>query len=203
MRDKDDLELLIESALLSYGDPGPCSGLEQRILARVAHVRGLAEFRPTQGRRLFWPFLAFPAVACVLLFLVVPRTPRHEVNQAKQPHRVERPAPELPAFVAHQTAQPASGHSASGHSRRARQIVASRAVAEQQFALNSSPLPKLDVFPTPRPLTTQEQALVFVATRTTESQREALVKTQKPNDSPLSIAAIHIPPLETPEEGKN
>jgi hypothetical protein len=198
MRDKDDLELLIESALSSYGDPGPCSGLEQRILARVTNARALAEPEPAHRRRWLLSLLALPAVACLLLFLVVPRTPRHEVNQAKQPHRVERPAPELPAFVAHQTAQPASGHS-----RRARQIVASRAVAEQQFALNSSPLPKLDVFPTPRPLTTQEQALVFVATRTPESQREALVKTQKPNDSPLSIAAIHIPPLETPEEGKN
>ena len=39
MREKDDLDLLIDSALATYADPGPDSGLEDRVLVTLAAVR--------------------------------------------------------------------------------------------------------------------------------------------------------------------
>ena len=39
MREKDDLDLLIDSALATYADPGPDSGLEDRLLVGLSAVR--------------------------------------------------------------------------------------------------------------------------------------------------------------------
>jgi hypothetical protein len=64
-------------------------------------------------------------------------------------------------------------------------------------------LPKLNVFPTPQPLTPSEKALVTYIAHAPEAERNALVDAQKQMDAPLSIAAIDIQPLEPPEEGGN
>src|SRR5450631_1222883 len=42
MPDKDDLDLLLDSALSTYADPGPRAGLEERVLSalNVAHIAG-------------------------------------------------------------------------------------------------------------------------------------------------------------------
>jgi hypothetical protein len=70
-------------------------------------------------------------------------------------------------------------------------------------AAKSAPLPKLDVFPTPQPLTPQEQALAVFAIHGPEPERKALAKAQQQIDAPLSIAAIHIPPVQSPDKGTN
>jgi hypothetical protein len=62
---------------------------------------------------------------------------------------------------------------------------------------------KLAVFPTPQPLTPQERALYALATQVPEDQRQAILNARKNDSAPLDIAAIRIPPLEMPEEGKN
>ena len=62
--------------------------------------------------------------------------------------------------------------------------------------------PKLIVFPTPQPLTAEEQTLLAAATRGSEAQRQALLES-KPVEAPLSIASLNIPPLAPPDEGKN
>jgi hypothetical protein len=63
-----------------------------------------------------------------------------------------------------------------------------------------APLPKLDVFPTPRPLSPEEQAMVrFVAT-TPPSEIQAMQKAQQQQDEPLHIAAIVIQPLKPLDE---
>jgi hypothetical protein len=66
-----------------------------------------------------------------------------------------------------------------------------------------APLPKLDVFPTPRPLTREERAMVVFVAQAPESERKALIEAQEQFDAPLSIAAIQIPAIEPPQEGAN
>jgi hypothetical protein len=63
-------------------------------------------------------------------------------------------------------------------------------------------LPKLDVFPAPQPLTPQEQALVVFVAQAPETGRKAFAEAQQKIGTPISIAAIHIPPLESPDKGQ-
>jgi len=72
-----------------------------------------------------------------------------------------------------------------------------------QAAANATPLPKLDVFPTPQPLTRQEQALAVFAIRTPALELQALIEARKQDDAPVSITAIDIQPLEPPDQGGN
>jgi hypothetical protein len=66
----------------------------------------------------------------------------------------------------------------------------------------AAPLPKLDVFPTPQPLTAEERALVVIVTQTPLPAREALVEAQSLDAQPVRIAEIHIPQLEPPDPGQ-
>lgn len=64
-------------------------------------------------------------------------------------------------------------------------------------------LPKRDVFPSPQPLTAEEQVLVAAARSGSKAEREALLAAQTPSDKPLDVAALSIPPLSGSDEGKN
>jgi hypothetical protein len=189
MHDERDLERLLDCALSSYGDPGPESGLEQRILARVINSRSLAELKRATPR--LWPwFLALPAVCCLILLAVLPRAPEQKLD-------LSRLAPQPP--------RPAATANGIGPSQplRPRQVRSARVAAKPQLTQSPTPPAKLDVFPTPRPLNAQEQALVTVASRTPRPQRQSLLEATKTSDAPLSIAAIRIDPLEMPDEGKD
>jgi hypothetical protein len=191
MHDHDDLDLLLRSALSTYGDPD--SGLTRRVLARVS-----AEVAPAPSRRwLFWS-LALPAAACLLLFVVLSSPkPTHQPSGLV---RQTFPFQDLPRITTH-----------TEPSRAPQPAVALRSKATllkprpHRIAAGAkpAPLPKLDVFPTPRPLTPEERALVIFAAQTPEAERKDLIEAQKQFDAPLSIAAIQIPPLEPPQEGKN
>jgi hypothetical protein len=65
------------------------------------------------------------------------------------------------------------------------------------------PLPKREVFPTPQPLSPEEQAFVEFAARAPETERQLFIEAQKRDDAPLSIAAIEIQPLDPPDHGGN
>ena len=190
MPEHDDLDLLLDSALTTYGDPGPDSGLEQRVLTRVA-----AEAAPLPLHRWLPWAIALPVAACLLIFVISmpkvshsPDTHSTGVTQASE-QAAARPVPQ-PAL------QPAPARRGELAARKSRP----HSVAS---AAKSVPPPKLDVFPTPRPLTPEEQALVAFATQAPESERLALLEAQKIKDEPLHIAAIHIPPIEPPAPGAN
>ena len=46
MGNSDELDILLDSALTTYADPGPDSGLDQRILTRISTEAAPAPRRP-------------------------------------------------------------------------------------------------------------------------------------------------------------
>ncbi len=188
---RDELDRLVDSALANYADPGPESGLESRILSRIA-----VEKVPASRRRWLSWAIAVPATAALLVFILLwhpgtknspsvpqqsnmPHQPTHSIEAANQPSS-------KPALILRGHAplrKPRSRHKA--------------------LAAHSAPLPKLDVFPTPEPLSAQEQALVNFAAHASKSERESLVAAQEQADAPLHIAPIQIQPLQQPTAGPN
>jgi hypothetical protein len=170
---QDHLDLLIDTALSTYAEPR--TGLEARVLANLS---------APHTRRRWLPFaIALPIAACLLLLLLYPRHPRTEpVHQAQH-----SPAPQIQAGPQNSIAQAAHTPSRQPQPR----VVAARIPRTQP-----TPLPKLDVFPTPQPLTPEEQALVHFVTPAPPSEIQSLEEAQKKKDEPLHIAEIQIPPLE-------
>lgn len=194
MLEKDDLDLLLDSALRTYADPGPDAGLDQRVLARLSAETASAPRR----RWLPWAWLpwgvALPAAACLLLFVFSgPKTTNSPSGAARGTARESADATARtemlppPRSEADNTESPVP---------KARPRPVSRAA-------QSVSLPKLDIFPTPRPLTPAERILVDFATHAPESERRSLIAAQEQADAPLSIAAIEIQPLKPPDEGTN
>ncbi|MGB6871788.1 MAG: hypothetical protein WBD93_19395, partial [Acidobacteriaceae bacterium] len=60
----------------------------------------------------------------------------------------------------------------------------------REFAANRRTLPKLDVFPTPRPLTPEEQALVAFAKQGPPAVQRAVIEDQKHWDDPVIVAEL-------------
>ncbi|HZB87678.1 MAG TPA: hypothetical protein VE291_03375 [Terracidiphilus sp.] len=185
MPELDDLELMLDAALAGYGDPGPDSGLEQRILARLETKR-----LSVRRRRRLLCAAAIPAMAALLLLLISPAVwrdaPKHSRPRidapVQQPLTASAALPEVPALI-ERTATPAKRETG-------------------RHATHPLAAPKLDVFPAPAPLSSEEQLLVSFVSETSAAQRKELLEAQKQPDAPLRIAAISIPPIELPAEGK-
>jgi hypothetical protein len=192
MREKDQLDLLIDAAAATYAEPR--AGLENRILLAISMERQAVAVKPAPPiipRRPWLPWaLALSAAACLLLVTMILSNHTRRGTQTQN----------VPAQQArHESSGSALIASATPHAANAR-ILISRP-RRHTPSLPPAPLPKLDVFPTPQPLTPQEQALVTYATRASSPQLQALVAAQKEVGKPLNIAAINIPPLESPDEG--
>ncbi|MFZ0746452.1 MAG: hypothetical protein WAM85_18740 [Terracidiphilus sp.] len=195
MREKDELDDLLDAALGTYADPGPDSDLDQRILARIA-AQKLAEPAP---RRHWLPWvIALPAAACLLLLVFSgPKTAHPPSGPATK--AAVRPS-QSPVITAHSEPHPVAHVEPVRGSQRPFHAAVYRPVV---LAAKSAPLPKLDVFPTPQPLSPEERALVMFAARAPERERQSLIEAQKQSDEPLRIEAINIPPLDPPTQGAN
>lgn len=198
MPEKDELDLLLDSALATYADPGPDAGLEHRVLAAMEAARHPAE-RPrvfTKTRRwLPWAVAVPIAAGLLLLWLSIPK-PVHAPTSTPQIAERHQAAENFPTI-----SQPVQPPRNNAHHPHRSQPAMNPSVPSQ--AARAIPLPKLDVFPTPTPLSPEERALVTVAETGPPSQREALIKSQQHSDAPLSIAELNIPPLAAPGAGKN
>ncbi len=200
----DELELdrnfdrLIDSALANYAEPD--AGLEGRVLARIAEVR-TEEGIPSRRRWFPWA-VALPVAACALLIvalllrLFVPQTPARQQVQ-------RNPAPQTQALP--ENARMQAPHIPARRPEPQPHLAAVRTVSRnaQQTASETAPPPKLDVFPTPQPLTAEEQALIHYVTNTPASERNTMLTAQKQSDAPISIAAIEIKPLEPSNKTKD
>lgn len=204
MPDRDDLDLLLDSALATYADPGADSGLVKRVLAVVTAARELRERRSFFARTRMWlPWaIAMPLAASLLMWLAISRTqhaPAAKTQQAYQPERAQAPSNNAPAV-----AELANSNQKIPFSETKAVVHPSMHTArlkpcpfKTRDNSDCAPLPKLDVFPTPQPLTRQERSLASMATEAPVPLRQALANAQKEDDPPVHIAAIHIPPIET------
>lgn len=186
MPERDELDQLIDSALAGYAEPRP--GLEKRVLARVS-----GQMTRSPRRRWILAAVAAPAIAALILFgYLVQRTPRSQPGQ-----RAYVPAVTSEPAVVTTPTPPNAQRPASPERIRHTGHVVNRA------SNPSVSRPKLDIFPTPQPLTADEQALALFAAQAPEPQRKAFIEAQQQADAPIHIAAIRIQPLESPDKGKN
>lgn len=195
MPDNDNLDLLLDSALSTYADPGANSGLEQRILARV-----FSSVQTAPAARLRWlPWtIALAAAACLFLIVVfsVVRRTNPSVDHASHAQGAKQPLIAANSNQTPVTQRRATPHAASSSAFEPHPQPA-------QAAAISAALPKLDVFPTPQPLTREEHALAIFAIHAPARELQALIEAQKQDDAPLSVTAIDIQPLDPPDQGGN
>jgi hypothetical protein len=218
----DDIDLLLDSALATYADPGPGSGLEERVIAALAAARAET---PTKTLSRHWRWLpwaiAVPVAACVILLWIVastrvvraPLTLPQQASRSDQPQspsvrgqeiREMRPSGAIDCCKTN--VLPRNEKQPQILRLRPPRRTPLRMTKESAYAgINKAPtqLPKLDVFPTPQPLTEQEQALLAFAQQAPAGQVEALSAVQAQDEESFALAASHIPPFEPPAEGKN
>ncbi len=223
MPEKDDLDRLLDSALATYADPGPESGLEERVLKTLQAERTAGErrrwFEAPRSRWLPWAVTVPIAVCLVVLWISIGRTVRAPSTQqqiAALPDRSQKPS-----LTVQKTTQPTAvkggpaGAKARSNSAEESARLNSCPVTKPEFSdapaqpgkpcvdvAQGTPRPKLDVFPTPQPMTSEERALGVIAKQTPLPLRKALAEAQQ-DDSPVHLAAIHNPPLlESPDQGQ-
>jgi len=231
MPEQDELDRLLDSALATYADRGPDAGLEERVLSALASERQSGDIRraaPWLRRWLPW-VIAVPLAASLMLWIGIeqfrhaPSIQQQQVSQSRPSTSTHGSQPEKSHAASDGGARPASegrdvsraanavvGPVLKGHdfSRAANVAKSLRALAPEGRISkttpveNPAPIPKLAVFPSPQPLTREEQVLVAAAGRGSDTQREALLAASKPpSDAPLAIADLSIPPLVAPDEG--
>jgi len=181
MFDNDDLDRQLDAALATYADPGPSSRLAAQVLTRIAHERAAARRRV----QWLWGSSLSAAAACLLLFAAV--------RLQRTPHAtpaIESPAPR--ALIA--TAQPRAAQPVLRAARRTRR--------PNLAPTAQSATPRSAIFPTPSPLSHEEQAMIRLLQELPPDQRTRLVESQQQAAAPLQFASISIPPIEPPAEGK-
>jgi hypothetical protein len=190
---ESELDALLRTALATYAAPKSDSDLARRILVRVS-----AEAAPTPNWRwLPWAIALSTAACLIALFALIGLRPTAApTNHSDQAQISRQPFNQIPPHVP--LAKPGGVKQAHSTFPRphAQPHIASSAGKVQSF-------PKLDVFPTPYPLTAEEQALVAYAARAPEPERRALIEAQKQIEAPITITAIKIQPIEPPEPGGN
>lgn len=188
---RNKLDRLLDSALADYADPGPDSGLESRILSGIP-----TETHATpRHRRLAWA-IALPAAAILLLFIRISHPWTHRTSTMPQQANVSHRSTPFIATVNHPRPQVAQ-------TRNSDALLQKDRPRHKALAARPVPLPKLDLFPTPQPLTPQERALVDFASHASNSERESLIAAQQQANAPLQISAIQIKPLPPPVPDTN
>jgi hypothetical protein len=180
MRNKDELDLLLDSALATYGDPGPDAGFRDRVLSAMASTRQ-ADAQPivmARPRRSWWPWaIAIPLAACLLFLWLAVSKSGHRTPSQPQQARAIRPTPISP----HTTLLLAVPRRAT-HPAHAVRSEVSPQVAET----------------TPRPLTAQERGLAVVGAQAPQQELRALVEAQREDALSFSVAGAHMPSHEPP-----
>lgn len=182
MPERDELDMLIDSALSTYAEPRP--GLDQRTLARIS-----GEVRRSAQRRILLAITAPLAVSLLLFVCFIMIAAHSRPGPVAYAPFVPSPTHAVTAPAAHPLAHPID----PAH----RQFPKPPAIRVQARIIQR---PKLDLFPTPQPLSAGEQALIHFVAQAPEADRKALIEAQQRLDEPLNISAIRIPSLQPPDE---
>lgn len=165
---RDNLDRLLDKALAKYAAVEPRLGLEERVLA---HLR--SEHIPVANRA-WWRWASVAAAALVVVAAFLARTtgppPSVIVNY---PAIEKQPVPARAARIAKLAKERNPPHPRSAK-RQSRQSSATTAAAD----------PKLDVFPSPQPLTEEELALTQYV-RNFPSDARLVAQTQQTSENEI------------------
>lgn len=173
-----EIDQRMDAALRSYAEPGEIPE------ARVVLARVLAQADADgAGRRRLWWWVGAVTAACLLAALLVggewglrrPRVP--EIAWV----------PRAPGVANSGRGGLAQSHAAGAKSGPER---AGAPLAQVGRVRATEPMPKLDVFPSPRPLSPEEQALVAFALRAPSEAKKAVVEDQQHWDDPIIVADL-------------
>jgi hypothetical protein len=194
MQPESEFDRMLRSSLESYAGADADRGLAERILARVATECA----RGKRRRKLGWA-IALPVAACLMvLALQVGSRLTHNSTDCANQARVS--PPNLPLSS---QGGPAAGRPeklARRGDAAPRQRWSSRVIT---VAAAPRHLPKLDVFPSPLPLTSTEKEFIAYVARVPVAERKSLVEPEQQQEqqiaAPISIASLDIKPIEPPE----
>ncbi|MGB7131696.1 MAG: hypothetical protein WBD59_12850 [Candidatus Sulfotelmatobacter sp.] len=168
VRDHDPLDRELDAALAKYAAVEPRAGIEQRILASLRAEQKQSSVRPWWG----WPAIGGLSVAVVVAALVLA-------------FEFWNPAPSLTAHQSPTATLSAAGKTIAsvGNLRGAASRATELGTVSEQRRPRGAHLhsredenaggPKLDVFPSPQPLSEQEKMLVAYVAQ--HSQQAALI----------------------------
>lgn len=185
MRGDELIDERIDAALRSYAEPG------EMPETRAAVARVMAQVELAESRKRFWMWaVGIPAVACLLMAVLVATTWWMRGSRQKEIAWV----PKAPAVVRTEKREERVAVSELSHpgARKAAHQNGAPVVAAVQERL-----PMLDVFPTPRPLTAEEQALVAFVRRAPPAVRKAVIEDQQHWDDPIIVADLRKPSTES------
>ncbi len=176
------LDQIIDAALPGYAAAEPEPGLEHRILARA-----FAE--PRRNWRLRWQgALAIPALASLLIFLTLRGHPTPPGNTTKRTASTQAAATTAPVSGSNLGAA-TTASSAHPKAFRSNATPASRTRIQEA-------LPKQETFPSPSPLTAEEQTLL--AYNRAQLQATILAPSRELDIDPIRIGELRIEPLADP-----
>jgi hypothetical protein len=160
---ENDLDRMLDSALAKYAAVEPRMGLEERVLANLRAKPGTD--------RVWWRWrLAIAAMAVVIVAVTVAL----RYSKPSQPLVKNPPSITVPDPQRHETKKPetqvANRHENTAPSRKPTRHAVEHSTQPEAVAVA---YPKLDQFPSPRPLSEQEKILASYITL--DPQRAALV----------------------------
>lgn len=185
--EQDTIDERIDAAVRRYAEAPQFS--EPRVA--LARVRARAEQEP-ERRWWVWAWVVPSAAMAALIGLVlvwvlrVPRTPQIAwIPKAPTVASVEQP--DLPH----------AEKATAGPSLRRKSPRRSSAQDDNGLVMaQEQKLPKQEVFPTPQPLSPQEQTLALFVSQAPPVLKQQVLAAQKQIDAPIEIADIQIKPLD-------
>jgi hypothetical protein len=183
---KQAFDRWLDTALKARVEAEPGTSLEERVLARLATS-------PPHRRVVWWP--VFAAVAALLMIsvgMLFMRSNRPSPNVVSQPTQRQRPSNFYHPSVVQARKVPRHGEQHGTRHARAKGSHCCTVLASH--VEKSESLPKLSVFPTPRPETEQEHLLFRLAAQR-GSFETASLNSELPMQE-LSVPEIKIAPME-------
>lgn len=176
---QNELDRVLDAALAKYAAVEPRVGLEERVLASL---RAEQAWVP---ERAWWRWIAAGALAAVVVVALA------LAGRSGRPH-----APVIanqPTVVAPSVQQP--GTQATSNSGAIRKAPIRRSRPRVEIAAN----PKLDQFPSPRPLSEQEQLLVRYVHEFPE-EAVLIAKAQAESEKEVELLIGNQPPGANPDQ---
>lgn len=193
---RDPIESRIDAALASYAEPPSMPD------ARVAAAQVMARLAERDAPRRRWWLWAAPAAACLLVVLAL--GVGRMMRAPGRPQIASAPlSPPASGPVSAAVPKPVSGPMENGKISARVHRPGRRVNRPAALTAREQPLPKLDVFPTPAPLSPEEQGLVTLATKAPPKVQQQVIAAEQHIADPINIAELTIRPLDQGHQQKS